>query len=270
MACSRSCCEAAVKFLDGFLPRQLAFFDFVEFLFHASRETHVEDILETLDQQDAHFFAEHRGRKSALVLGDVLPVDNRGDDRSVGGGASDALFFQLLHQRGVGVARRRLGKMLFGAQGFKTQDFALGDERQQSLVRVRLGIFVVLGSHLVHGQVAIELLHRAGGAKRVIARRDVDRRLVEHRRHHLRSDKPLPDELVQLEQVLAQERFHIRGRARGVGRPDGFVGFLRVLLGLVEIRLLRQVCLAEAWSRSGRGPDRARRSKRAPSRCACR
>ena len=53
--------EAAVKFLDRFLPRQLAFFDFVEFLFHASRETYVKDVLETLDQQDAHFFAEHRG-----------------------------------------------------------------------------------------------------------------------------------------------------------------------------------------------------------------
>ncbi len=32
-------------------------------------------------------------------------------------------FFQLLHQRGVVVARRRLGKMLLGAQGFKTQRF---------------------------------------------------------------------------------------------------------------------------------------------------
>ena len=136
--------EAAIEFLDRFLPGQLAFFDFVELFFHARREAHVENILETLDQQDAHFFAQHGGRKASLILGDVFALDDRGDDRSVGGRAPDAFFFQLLHQRRVVVARRRLGKMLLGAQRFEAQDFALGDRRQQSLARVRLGVFVVV------------------------------------------------------------------------------------------------------------------------------
>src|ERR1019366_2036435 len=69
--------EAAIEFLDGLLPGKFSLFDFVEFLFHASREAHIKNILEALDQQDAHFFTEHGRSKPALVLGNVFPVDNR-------------------------------------------------------------------------------------------------------------------------------------------------------------------------------------------------
>ena len=97
---------------------------------------------------------------------------------------------------------------------------------------------------MIHGQVPVEFLHRTGRAERVIARRHIDRRLIEHRRHHLRGHKPLPDELVQLEHVVAQERSYVLGRPGGIGRTNGFVRVLRILLGLEEIRLLGQVRLA--------------------------
>src|SRR5262249_24332610 len=147
--------KAAVEFLHRFFPRHLAFFDFVQLFFHASREARVEDILKTLNQENGHLFAQHRGRKSSLVFGDIFPVDNRGNDRRVGGGTSDAFFFQFLHQSGVVVARRRLGEVLFRAQRFQAQRLALFDRRQQGLAGICFGIFVVIGGDLIDGQIAV-------------------------------------------------------------------------------------------------------------------
>src|SRR5438445_145568 len=65
------------KLFDRFTPRQLAFFDLVEFFFEPRRKRDVENVLETLDQQHADALAEHGGRETSLVLGDVLALDKR-------------------------------------------------------------------------------------------------------------------------------------------------------------------------------------------------
>src|SRR5712692_7550270 len=54
---------------DGFAPGQLAFFDFVEFLFEPRSKRDVEDVFETLYQQ-------HAERKTSLVLGHVFALDD--------------------------------------------------------------------------------------------------------------------------------------------------------------------------------------------------
>ena len=50
---------------------------------------------------------------------------------------------------------------------------------------------------------------------------------VVNRGFHLRGDKSLPDELIQLEHGRLEERFHYFGCAHHRGRTDSFVGFLR-------------------------------------------
>src|SRR5580704_724676 len=105
----------------GFAPGQLALFDFIEFFFEARGESDIENVFETFYQQDADAFAEHGGREAALVFGDVLALDDGGDDRGVGRWATDAFFLELLDQRGVVVARRRLGEMLIGTDFFQNK-----------------------------------------------------------------------------------------------------------------------------------------------------
>src|SRR5882724_3764606 len=53
--------EFLPELLDGFAPRQLAFFDLVELFFEPSGESHVEDILKAFHQQGADAFAKHGG-----------------------------------------------------------------------------------------------------------------------------------------------------------------------------------------------------------------
>ncbi len=97
---------------------------------------------------------------------------------------------------------------------------------------VALIVFAVGRGHrqLVHAQVAVKFLHRAGRAEGVIARGNVDRGLIENRREHLRGHETLPDQLVQFELIVRKILAHFFRGARNVRRPNGFVRFLRVLL----------------------------------------
>ncbi len=75
--------EFLPEFLDGFAPGQLAFFDFVELFFKPRCKCDVENIFKALDQQRADALAEHGGRKTSLVLGDVFALEERRNDRSI-------------------------------------------------------------------------------------------------------------------------------------------------------------------------------------------
>ena len=130
--------EAVVEVLDRLLPGQLALLDFVEFYFHARSEADVEDVLEAFHQQLADLLAEHGRGEAALVLADVFALHDGGNDRGVGGGPADALLFELLHQRGFGVARRRLGEMLLGTDLLQAERLALGHTRQVTAFGIRL------------------------------------------------------------------------------------------------------------------------------------
>src|SRR5260370_40817230 len=62
---------------DGLAPGQFAFFNFIEFLFEPRGKGDIENVFEALDQQHTDALAEHRGRETPLVLGDVFTLDNR-------------------------------------------------------------------------------------------------------------------------------------------------------------------------------------------------
>ena len=100
--------------------------------------------------------------------------------------------------------------------------------------------------HLIDAEVAVEFLDRAGSAESVISRVDVDGRLIEDCRKHLRRDKTLPDQLVQLEEIFIEIFPHVFRRAHGIGGTHRFVGFLGILLRFVIVGLFRKVIAAES------------------------
>ena len=113
--------------------------------------------------------------------------------------------------------------MLVGTNFVQAQNLPFGDARQgiAFAVVVLLILFAIgdSGRNLVHAQVAIKFLNRAVGAERVIAGSNINGGLVENRRHHLRSHKALPDQLIQLEQIVVQIFAHVFRRAHAsVGR----------------------------------------------------
>src|ERR1700676_2455209 len=243
---------------DKFLPKlphrlapgQLAFFDFVELFIEARREGDVKDVVEAFHQQDADAFAQHGRREAPLIFLDVFALDDGRNDRSVSGWPADAFFFQVLYQRGFRIARRWLGKVLVGPNLVEPENLALFDARQILALAfvVFLVVFAVRDRHrsLVDPEIAIELLHRAGGAESVVASGDVDRGLIQNGRKHLRSHEALPNQLVQLEKIVVQVFANVFRRARDVRRPHRLVRFLRILLGFVVVRLFRNIVRAKA------------------------
>ena len=139
------------------------------------------------------------------------------------------------------------------ASGGSTPDGAL----VVVLVLLRLGLVLGRRLHAVGGLPARELRHRALDAEQVARPRlgDVDRRLVEGRRRHLRGHEPVPDEAVNRVLLRGQKRpdlFRVVLHRRG---PDGFVRVLRIGLGLEDVRLfghvLRPECLADVRPHRG-------------------
>ena len=106
--------ELFVELADGFAPGNLSRFDLVQLLFHARGVLHVEDVVKILEQQSGNHPAQLGWVKTATILPYVLSLLNCREDGGVGGRAAHAVGFELLHQRGFVVARRRLGEMLIG------------------------------------------------------------------------------------------------------------------------------------------------------------
>ena len=118
-------------------------------------------------------------------------------------------------------------------------------QRRAGLVLVG-GVLDRLG---VDREEAGELHHLAGRAQLGAARRDVDRRLVEDRRHHLARDEAVPDQRVEAQQIVRlalvapaalaarPQRAHRLRVVLERRRPDRLVRVLRALLRLVDDRL---------------------------------
>src|SRR6185437_7075796 len=87
--------ETFPETLDGFAPGELAFLDFVELIFKARGEADVENILEAFDEELGHFFTEQSGREAALIFGDVLALDDSGDNRGICRWATNAFIFEF-------------------------------------------------------------------------------------------------------------------------------------------------------------------------------
>src|SRR4029434_2805844 len=135
----------------------------------------------------------------------------------VGGGPPDPVLLQLLDERRLGEARRRLREVLAREQALQLERLALGEARQAaSLLVVRVGIGgalilrrgVLVLPLVVDGEPPRELQDRAGRPEGERPRGDVRTRRVEDGGLHLRRDEAVPDELVQAELVAAEEILH--------------------------------------------------------------
>ncbi len=130
-------------------------------------------------------------------------------------------------------------KCCSGLNSLKLQRLAFGNGGK--LVLQLLVVFVLLVlAFFVDLQEAVELEHAAGGAEQVIGLAlafggDIDGGLIEHGRHHLRSDKAHPDQAIQLQLIFGKKFLERLRRAQNGSGTDGFVRVLRVLLGLVNV-----------------------------------
>ena len=236
--------EPFVELADGLAPGNLPRFDLVQLLFHARGVLNVEDIVEVLQQQPGHHSAQLGGVEPTALLLHVLAFLNGGEDGGVGGRTAHAVGFQFLHQRGLVVARRRLGEVLLGQKVAELEMFTLGHGGEPVFGLLVFFVDLVLAL-FVDPEKAAKLEHRPGGAKEVIAgvlaaRRDVDGGLVENRGRHLAGHEAVPDQAVEFEFVLRQILGHVVGAVLHGSGADGFVRILGLLLGLVNIGGLRQ------------------------------
>ncbi len=122
--------------------------------------------------------------------------------------------------------------MLLGLQLVELEGLAFIERGQ--FVGERFVVFVFfIFRFFVDFEEAVELQHRSGYAEVVVAvgfGDDVDGRLVEDCRRHLRGDEALPDELVEFVLLVAEIATYLVGMMIGVGRANRFVCVLRVLL----------------------------------------
>ena len=207
----------------------------------------VIDVLREVARQELRHRAAHVARAEAAALElDVLAEQQRLDDRRVRRRPADAVFLQRLDQRGFSEARRRLGEVLFGKDAVERNPVARLHQRQLAALVVILGALLVL-AFLIHGEEAGVDDRRARCAEAVFAAGgQVDRDRIHRRRHHLRGDRALPHQVVELARVVVEEPRHLRGRAQRGRGTHGFVRFLRVLaLGLVDVGLVGQRAGAE-------------------------
>ena len=200
--------------------------DGVEFVFQFGGEVVVDVAQEVLSQEAADDAADVGGPEAALVHLHVFAALQGGDDAGVGGGAADAVFLQGAHQRGLGVARRRLGEVLFGADFLELDDVAFFHGGQHFFVVVAGGVVLAFQVDLHeagHGDGG------AGGAQGVaFAAAEVHGHLVDGGVDHLAGDGALPDEVVELVLVGAEIGLQFFRRARGGGGAHRLVGFLGV------------------------------------------
>src|SRR6184192_1204502 len=242
----------------------LAFLDAVELVLHAGRELDVQHVGERLDEEVGHQKAE-LGRLEAplVVLEHVLLVEDGAHDAGIGGRAPDALLLELLHERRLHEAGRRLREVLLGDQLEEAQAVALGERRELTLALL-LGIALLVVAALgVDADEAVELEDLAGGPEAAGTRLDVHRGGVVDRRLHLARHEAVPDERVERELVLVQVGGDALGLVVHRGGPDRLVRVLRVLLRAVHLRRLGQVGRAvAALDVVARGGERLARDAR--------
>ena len=173
---ARSFDERLPEVAHHLVPLLAALLDLVELVLHARGEVHVEDVGEAA-RPAARLTAMPRsvGREPPAVALDVVARGDGADDGGVGAGPADALLLERLDQRGLGVARRRLGEVLLGPHRHlrrRCDRLLRHGEREpgRQLGQARAVLLVVL-VEAVELLEAGELEHAPGGAQPEPARR---------------------------------------------------------------------------------------------------
>ena len=235
------------------VPLALALLDLVQLLLHAGRELHVEHVREVRDQEPRDQHAQIGRLQGAPLALDVVALGDAGDDRRVCARPVDVLLLERLDQRCVGVARGRLREMLLGTHGAlrravlrRLHERLARDAQRPALLELGQAAFfgLVVLVAAVDLEPAGEAKHAARSAQPQAARLDVHRGLVELRRRGLRRHRTLPDQVVELELLLAQVRPQRGRRALDRAGPDRLVRLLCALLAPIEVRLLGHVFVA--------------------------
>ncbi len=224
-------------------PVHLSGGDPVQRVFHGRREPGVHQIREVLLQEAGDGEGdEGRNQLLALALGVAALLDG-GDDGRVGAGAADPLGLERLHERGLGVARRRLRLVTHRLQGAEIRLVAFVQLRQQHLLVLQRGLGVVGALH-VGPEEAGELQDLAGGAEDRVLGLQEDGQVPLPRVGHLAGHRPLPDQVVERPSAAGEAQL-LRGGHAGPGRPDRLVRLLRPLgLGPEPPRRLAQVLVS--------------------------
>src|SRR2546430_1607482 len=222
-------------------PLDFAVGDLVEVLLHPRGEARVHDVREVLAQEVGDDEADVLRHERAAFLADVLAIDERRDRRRVRRRPADAVLLERFHERRFGEARWRLREVLRCVEA----------KQLQSLTRLNLGkrgdLLLGLVARLeVHAQEPIEEHAASARAQQVLACLHVETRALETRRCHLRRDRPLPDDRVELQLVGFEVPLHTVRGPRKIRGPDRLVRLLRALrTGLVVARLIDRVGRAE-------------------------
>ena len=233
--------EGAPEVAQHRLPFDAPARDVVELVLEVGGKAILHVTLEKAGQERGDQAPAVLGDEAALVEAHVIAVLQHRKDAGVGRGAADAVLLQALDQAGLGIARRRLGEMLFRHDGGARHGLALADVGQDAFGLV---VAVFVASFLVKAEETVECHHRAGGAQlgAPVRRGHVNGHLVEHRVRHLAGHGAFPDEVVKPRLVLVQARLEIAWPAGDVGGADGLVRLLGVLgLGFVDARRIGHV-----------------------------
>src|SRR5437899_5442650 len=222
-------------------PLDLAVGDLVEVLLHPRGEAGVDDVGKVFAQEIGDDKPNVLGHERAAFLPHVLAVDEGRDRRRVGRRPADPVLLERLHERRLGEAGGRLREVLRRVETEQLQRLAwlhLGKRRD-----LLLGLVTRFE---VRPEESIEEDAASVRAQEVLTRLDVEARILEPSGRHLRRDRPLPDERVQLELVGLEETLDAVRRPREIGRTDRLVRFLRAFRArLVVPRLLDRVRRAE-------------------------
>ena len=178
-------------------------------------------------------------------LEDVLPGENRVDDRGIGARPPDAHLLQRPGKRGFAVPVGRLGGVALGLQLAAGEHLAHRDRRQHVVPVGQFGLRIV-GTFHVRAEITRKLDRLAADLERGPVHVDGDRDPVTPGVGHLAGNGPLPDQVVELELVGAELAANRLGYVeRMARRTNRFVGLLGILdLGPVGAWFFGQILFA--------------------------
>ena len=146
--------EILVKFVEQLVPGEIALGYLVKVLLHACGKAVIQQVGETLLQALGDDIAHFLGVKALVLQAHVAAVLDRGDNGGIGGGSTDTALFQLPHEAGLTVSRRRLGEMLGGIQ--------LQQRKHVALLQVgQYQVFAALPRDRLYPGKAVELNNAA-------------------------------------------------------------------------------------------------------------
>ena len=156
--------QRVVELLDHGHPLALALGDLVELVLEDGGEVRVHDVVELLDQHVVDEHAELGRLEAPPVALDVAAILDRDRIGAYVLGRPMPRSSSDLDQRGLGVARRRLGEVLLGDEPHQVEQIARGELGQRLAILV--GRLVVVASGAVQAQEAgeLEALSRSRGS----------------------------------------------------------------------------------------------------------